>query len=272
MHQVTVRPGVVMAYEDHYFGKPWLTPEPIVLVHGIAESSRAWTGWVPNLAGTFRVLRPDLPGFGASPVPVGYDWRVQPLAAEIGHFLDALGIGQAHIVAAKYGGSVALKFACDQPSRVSSLSIVGSPVRAHAGHDKANLATVPMMMEQLGIEGWAAKTQRIRLGSHVSQAQIDWWTTKLMGLSSSVACHAASSAVGELDLEPELGQITAPTLVLTTVESGLQTVETVRRYTARIPNSRMEVLDGDCYHVAAAKPDECAARVMAFISSLRAAA
>ena len=92
MGKVEIRPGVWMAYEDHWFGEPWTAPETVVMIHGNSESSRAWTCWVPHLARHYRVVRPDLPGFGASPEPADYGWSAGELAADIGRFLDALGI------------------------------------------------------------------------------------------------------------------------------------------------------------------------------------
>ncbi len=74
MHKVEIRPGVTVAYEDHWFGPPWTTPETVVMIHGNSESSRAWTRWVPHLAGKYRVVRLDLPGFGASSEPPDYGW------------------------------------------------------------------------------------------------------------------------------------------------------------------------------------------------------
>jgi len=78
---VEIRPGVSMAYEDHWFGEPWTTPETVVMVHGNSESSRAWTCWVPHLARHYRVVRPDLPGYGQSPEPSGYGWSAPELAS-----------------------------------------------------------------------------------------------------------------------------------------------------------------------------------------------
>ena len=63
MHKVEIRPGVGIAYEDDWFGKPWSVPETVVMVHGNSESSRAWVSWVTHLADEYRVIRPDLPGF-----------------------------------------------------------------------------------------------------------------------------------------------------------------------------------------------------------------
>ena len=54
MGKVEIRPGVWMAYEDHWFGEPWTAPETVVMIHGNSESSRAWTCWVPHLARHYR--------------------------------------------------------------------------------------------------------------------------------------------------------------------------------------------------------------------------
>ena len=69
MHEVEIRPGIAMAYEDDCFAEPWTAPETVVMVHGNAESSRAWTAWVPHLADKYRLVRLDMPGFGASTAP-----------------------------------------------------------------------------------------------------------------------------------------------------------------------------------------------------------
>jgi pimeloyl-ACP methyl ester carboxylesterase len=52
-----IRSGVSMAYEDHWFGEPWMVPDTVVMVHGNAESSRDWTCWVPSIARHYRVIR-----------------------------------------------------------------------------------------------------------------------------------------------------------------------------------------------------------------------
>lgn len=39
MRKLEIRPGVWMAYEDHWFGEPWTVPETVVMVHGNSESS-----------------------------------------------------------------------------------------------------------------------------------------------------------------------------------------------------------------------------------------
>jgi len=53
----------------------WTEPEKILLLHGNAESSLAWYAWMPLLARRFRVVRPDMRGYGAStPMPRDFPW------------------------------------------------------------------------------------------------------------------------------------------------------------------------------------------------------
>jgi len=250
-----------MTYEDHWFGEPWIIPETVVMVHGNSESSRAWTCWIPHFARKYRVVRPDLPGFGDSPEPAGYGWSAPELAADIGLFLDALKIKTCHLIGAKYGGSVCMRLAIDQPHRLSSLCLFGSPVRGSGGGNSELIRTK-------GVRQWAADTMRSRLGSTTSEAQIKWWTEELMGKTSARAAHAASASRIDMELEDELPRITAPTLIVTTQESGLQSVEAVERYARRIPNSQVIVLPGDSYHIAAAEPDLCAQQALRFIQQV----
>src|SRR3954471_21959540 len=121
MPAIDIRPGLSIAYQDDCFAAPWLKPETVLLVHGNSESSRAWTQWVPYLAGRYRIIRIDMPGFGASTAPDGYIWSSSALAADIARFLDALSATRCHLIGAKYGGSIALQLASDQPQRFLSL-------------------------------------------------------------------------------------------------------------------------------------------------------
>ncbi len=257
MYKVEIRPDVWMAYEDHYFGAPWAAPQTVVMVHGNAESSRAWTQWVPHLAGRYRVLRVDLPGFGASSEPAEYGWSAAELADDIGRFLDALGIAHCHLIGAKYGGSACMQFASVQPHRLISLCLFGSPVRG-SGTTNADL------IRNKGVRQWASETMRARLGTAASPEQIAWWT-ELMGATSKRAAYSASAARIDMELEGRLSRITAPTLIVTTQESGLHTVAAVERFAKRFPSARVIVMPGDSYHIAAVEPDTCAQHALRFM-------
>jgi pimeloyl-ACP methyl ester carboxylesterase len=89
-----------------------------------------------------------------------------------------------------------------------------------------------------------------------------------MGKTSQRAAWGASSARIDMELEDKLERITAPTLIVTTQESGLQSVEAVERYAARIPDARVIVLPGDSFHIAAVEPDLCAQHALRFMQEV----
>ena len=258
------RPGVTIAYKDDWFGPPWQDAEPILLLHGVAESHQAWQQWVPILSPKFRVIRPDLPGFGQSPMPAGYDCTTHSAASDIVRLMDRLKIERFHLVGAKVGGSTALQLAADFPQRVMTLSVLGTPAKGSPG-GKADLTAFPARIRKAGVRAWAAETMPSRLGSDASSEMLAWWTD-LMASATPAACIGYSGAAAVMNLEPILGRITAPTLVVTTENSPLQPVASARAYQQMIPKSKLIVLPGDSYHVAAVKPEECARQVLQLIA------
>ena len=101
---------------------------PVVLVHGSGPGVTAYANWrltMPGLAPHFRVLAPDMAGFGFSDKPGG----VADLAAWVGQltgFLDALGIERASVVGNSFGGSIGIRLAVDHPDRVDRLVLMGA--------------------------------------------------------------------------------------------------------------------------------------------------
>ena len=96
---------------------------PLVLLHGIGSSRRAWDPVIPALAGHFDVIAVDLPGFGDSgPLPPEVEPRPAALAAAVAGLLDDLGITAPHVAGNSLGGWVALELAGIRP--VASLALL----------------------------------------------------------------------------------------------------------------------------------------------------
>ena len=96
---------------------------PLVLLHGFCEDSSVWDGFVPFLQ-DIRLIRVDLPGFGASdPVlPSGMDVYAEALRT----VLDALAVEVCILVGHSMGGYVALEFAEKNPERLAGLGLFHS--------------------------------------------------------------------------------------------------------------------------------------------------
>jgi len=235
-------------YREDWLGEPWRKPEPVVLLHGNDESSVEWYAWVPRMAQEFRLIRPDLPGLGHSSIPRGFEYSLANLATFVTQVMDKAGVDSAHIIGAKTGGAVAMRFAADYPRRIRSLVVVGGP------------ASTLMISDPSPIP------QRDRLGSNASPEMIAYWNT-LFNKGDREGVKGLNKALSNFDLAKEgvLQRITAPTLVITADRSKMHSVEKARAYQVQIPNSRLVVIRSDAYHIAAANADECVNHTLAFL-------
>src|SRR5438445_11277276 len=95
----------------------------IVLLHGFPETSFAWRFQIPALAQRYRVIAPDLRGYGETDKPAsGYDKR--NMARDLAALLDTLGIGRIALVGHDRGARVATRFAKDLPERLDRLVVM----------------------------------------------------------------------------------------------------------------------------------------------------
>jgi pimeloyl-ACP methyl ester carboxylesterase len=115
--------GVPMHYQEA--GDP--NSPPMVLLHGFASSNLVWSKvLLPLAASGFRVIAPDLTGYGYSGKPRDFDYTIVSQAAMIVSFLRKLGIERTFLVGSSYGGAVAATIALDYPSVVEKLTLVGA--------------------------------------------------------------------------------------------------------------------------------------------------
>jgi len=240
-------------YREDWLGEPWRKPEPVVLIHGNDESSVEWYAWVPRMAQEYRLIRPDLPGLGHSNVPRSFEYSLANLAQFVTQVMDKAGVDSAHIIGAKTGGAVAMRFAADYPERTRTLVVAGAPFSPLAIADPSPIP------------------QRDRLGSSASKEMIAYWNT-LFSRSDREGVKGLNKALSNFDLAKEgvLQRIAAPALVITADRSKMNSVEKVQAYQVQIPNSRLVVIRSDAYHIAAANAGECITQTLAFLNDQKA--
>jgi pimeloyl-ACP methyl ester carboxylesterase len=99
--------------------------EAILLIHGLAGSSRTWDDVIPELIRNHDVIAPDLLGHGESAKPVG-DYSLGAFASGLRDFLSVLDVPSVTIVGHSFGGGVAMQLAYQHPHLVDRLVLVGS--------------------------------------------------------------------------------------------------------------------------------------------------
>lgn len=234
----------------------------VMLVHGLAESGEAWVDWMPRLRGRLHVLRPDLRGYGQStPLAADHAWRFDDLSGDLAALMDHLGVPQVELVGAKIGGTIAMRLAMTRPELVRTLSVVGaSPdmsfmaIRGHGWVD---------MIAEKGVEHWVRETTPARMGTDLAPDQVEWWID-LMSRTAASTLQGFIKMVPTVDVSDGLGDIRAPTLVITS-SGGVSAVDDVRRWQMRIPNSRLVVVQASSYHIAGSHADRCAEEVVRLI-------
>ena len=99
---------------------------PLLLLHGWPQHHEIWRDVAERLAGDFRLLMPDLRGFGASSVPPG-GYNSAQFAADAVALLDALGIERAGVIGHDWGGFSAYLIGLRHPDRVNGIVVCNAP-------------------------------------------------------------------------------------------------------------------------------------------------
>jgi len=95
----------------------------ILLLHGFPTASHMFRDLIPELAGRYRVIAPDLPGFGNTMAPPRgrFTHSFDSLAETMAGFIDALGLTRYVLYIFDYGAPVGLRLAMRHPERVSAI-------------------------------------------------------------------------------------------------------------------------------------------------------
>lgn len=156
---------VLMAYDEAGDGKP------LLLLHSGVCDRRMWQPqWVP-LAESFRVVRPDLRGFGETPLPPG---RFSS-AADVVELLDHLGLERARVVGSSLGGRVALELAVAAPDRVERLVLLCSAFKGLEPTPDAQAfgEAEEAMLEKGDLDGFVELNVATWLGPEAGEATRD---------------------------------------------------------------------------------------------------
>lgn len=132
---------------------------PILLLHGFPDSNALWRRVMPLMVdGGYRVVAPDLRGFGESEAPVGTrHYRADRVVTDIVQLLDALDIERTHLVAHDWGTVIGWLLAGHHPERFESFTAisVGHPsAYARAGWEQKRKGWYTLFFQLRGLAEW----------------------------------------------------------------------------------------------------------------------
>jgi 3-oxoadipate enol-lactonase len=214
---------------------------PVLLLHGIGGAAASFAPQLAFLAGSFRAMAWDAPGYGASPDPDGPP-GMAGFTAAAARVLDEHGPG--HVVGSSWGGVIATRLAGERPDLVLSLTL-GDSSRG-SGHSAASAERMRRRARDLSAVGPAEFARRrgpALLSSGAGQALVDCVVATMSAVRLPGYGYAAE-AMAETDHEMLLAAVSAPTLVLVGEHDTVTGVEESRRLAAGIADARLEIIPG----------------------------
>jgi pimeloyl-ACP methyl ester carboxylesterase len=230
---------------------------PLVLLHAFPLSSAMWLAQREGLVTRFRVITPDLRGFGGSPLGTE-EPSVDAMADDVAELLDAKGIDRAIIGGLSMGGYVALAFCRRHADRV--LGAVLADTKATEDTDTAREARI-RTAERLEADGNVSvllDDLLPRLVGPTTMHQRALVYGRVRGLVQSTPALAAAWAQRAMAARPDstgaLAEFRTPTLVLHGAEDAIITEDDARGMTEALPNAELIMIPGSGHLTAVEQP------------------
>lgn len=127
------------------------TGQPLILLHGFCETSDIWNEFVPRLSDRFRVICPDLPGFGKSKI-LKTPFSIGDVAAEIALWMRELDITRSVLVGHSLGGYVTLAIANKHEEMLAGIGLFHSTALSDTEEKKLNRNKVIDFVTRNGVK------------------------------------------------------------------------------------------------------------------------
>jgi pimeloyl-ACP methyl ester carboxylesterase len=248
---------------------------PVLFVHGLGGCWQNWLENIPRVAQERRVLAPDLPGFGASELPLDRI-SIPGYGRFLEKFCDRLGLDQVVVVGNSMGGFVGAEFAIQRPARVERLVLVSAAGLSITNVRRRPLQTWGRAAAALGAYGAAhlrpaivrPRLRHVALGYVVRHptrldADLAW---EIMSGAGRPGFLDALNALLDYDFRDRLGEIRAPTFIVWGREDMLVPVEDASEFQRLIPNSRKVIFEDTGHVPMLERPETFNALLMEFMA------
>jgi len=231
---------------------------PVVLLHAFPMSGAMWEPQLEALK-SFRVLIPDLRGFGATPLVA--PWLLEHAAADVLESFE----GKAVFVGLSMGGYVALQIASTAPERVAGLVLCDTRAEPDANENKLKRAAAIDFVRKNGVEPF--------LGPFLKDAVVNPKALEfLKGVAVKSSPEAVMAALAALaarpDAVPGLSKIAAPTMVIVGSQDKITPLPLSEAMRSRIPGAELHIIPDAGHFTNAENPSAFNTSLTSFLRRL----
>ena len=212
----------------------------ILLLHGLGGSAERWVKVIPLLSSKYRVIAPDLIGFGHSEKP-SVDYTIEFFAKFLTGFIDSLDISKTVLIGSSLGGQVAAECAGNNNS-IEKLVLV-----APSGAMKHSTPTIDAyMMAALYPNPSSARIAFEMMSGigKVDDTTVDNFVERMSAPNAKLAFISAVLSVKNSQIRDSLQKIKIPTLLLWGKEDKMIPVEYAQEFIDSIRNCKFHELSG----------------------------
>lgn len=239
-------------------------PPVVVLSNSLGTTYEMWDRQVPALAQRFRVLRYDARGHGRSPVPEG-PYSMADLGGDVVELLDRLEIERASFCGISIGGMVGLWLAVNAPERIDRLAACCTAAhRVRPAEDWRALADT-VREQGVGAVADATIDRWFSPGFQEAEAELVDSIRQTLVSTPREGYAASAQAISGHDLRERLGEISAPTLVVTAPDDPSIPPEHGELIAERVPEARLEALPRGHHLCNIEHPEEFNRALLAFM-------
>jgi pimeloyl-ACP methyl ester carboxylesterase len=259
-----------VVYSEGGKGKPG--SEAVILVHGFGSSRDSWNRFAGRLTKQYRVIAPDLPGWGESTrieaESYGYPKQVQRLR----EFITALGLGRVHLIGHSMGGFIGSAYAAQYPGDVITLGLIAphgvtEPQPSDLAHSVAAGDNWLVASSQEGFERLLNNVFSKR--PYIPKSVLRLVANRAVAGSTKSARIFAEMQTNDPPLEARLSQIKAPTLILWGDQDRVLHVSCAEVFGQGINNSEVLLLAGSGHMPLIENARQCAAAWLKFADKTR---
>jgi pimeloyl-ACP methyl ester carboxylesterase len=237
--------------------EPSEASDTVLLIHGFGDSAPSWSSFAQELGADYRIVLPELPGFGESEAKPDVRYSFATQAEIIAAFVRERGIGRAHVIGESMGGAIASIFAARHPDRIRSLLLL-CPAGVKQPEQSAYIHALEQGRNPLVVRSEAQFRRMMRYTFNDPPGLIPWYVPKEPILDAIVERLRRRAGFHErvlrdirdtdrYPLHTALPRIEAKTRVLWGQQDLILDPSALEEIKERRPATRIELLEG-CGH------------------------